>query len=233
MRILRPSLFAGIVLTAGPALATDPAAEARGQKLFQDWCATCHAPDAREDGKFLPGTESLQEKYKGAKPAALEQRKDLTVAYVELVIRRGTRAMPQFRKTEISDQQMHDIAAYLAKGNGAPHADAHSFLDPYFGNTFISHHSDGVEYRMLYSADGRFHLTRSGGPDRSADYELSGTYTVEGDQVCFQPPPDAFKCVPQDQGHKAGDSWQVAMPDGGTATHMIISGVAAPVSLVK
>lgn len=230
MKILIAALLTGAVLSAGTARAADPA---RGQKLFQYWCATCHSPDRREDGNYLPGTESLENNYKGSKPAALEQREDLTTGYVELVIRHGTRAMPLFRKTEISDQDMHDIAAYLAKGKGAPHAGAPSFLEPYFGNTFISRHSDGVEYRMVYSADGHFHLTRSGGPDRSADYELSGIYTVEGNQVCFQPPPDAFKCVAQDQGHKAGDTWEVATPDGGHATHMIVSGVVAPSALGK
>jgi mono/diheme cytochrome c family protein len=225
MKVLIPALLAGAVLSAVPALAADPG---RGQKLFQNWCATCHSPDRREDGNYLPGTESLQNNYKGAKPAALEQRDDLTTAYVELVIRRGTRAMPLFRKTEISDQDMHDIAAYLAKGGaGVPRAAVHSFLEPYYGNTFISRHSDGVEYRMLYSADGRFRLTRSGGPDRAADYEASGTYTVEGDQVCFHPPPKTFKCVPQDQGRKAGDTWDVPTPDGGHATHMIVPGIVA------
>jgi mono/diheme cytochrome c family protein len=224
MKILIPVLLAGTLLASGAAGAADAA---RGQKLFQIWCATCHSPDRREDGKYLPGTESLQRNYNGSKPAALEQRTDLTSNYVEFVIRHGTRAMPLFRKTEIPDQEMHDIAAYLAKGGDAPHAAIHGILDPYFGNTFISRHADGVEYRMLYSADGRFDLTRSGGADRSKDYQLHGTYSIEGDQVCFQPPPDAFKCVPQDQGHKAGESWQVATPDGGHATHMIISGIVA------
>jgi mono/diheme cytochrome c family protein len=221
MKALIPVLLAGAVLLPAATWAADPV---RGQQLFQNWCTSCHSPDRREDGNYPPGTESLLNNYKGSKPAGLEQREDLSAAYVELVIRRGTRAMPLFRKTEISDQDMHDIAAYLSKA-GAPHAAAHSFLEPYYGNTFISHHSDGVEYRMFYSPDGSFHLTRSGGPNRAADYELSGTYTVQGNQVCFQPPPDAFKCVPQDQGHKAGDTWEVAMPDGGHATHRIVSGI--------
>jgi mono/diheme cytochrome c family protein len=221
--------LSGGVLVVGHALAADADAVTRGDKLFQYWCATCHAPDPREDGRFLPGTESLQDKYKGSEPAALEQRKDLSAAYVELVIRRGTRAMPQFRKTEISDQEMHDIAAYLTQpGARAPRPEAYSFLAPYFGNTFISRHNDGVEYRVLYSADGHFELIRRGGPDRAQDYDLKGTYTVEGDQVCFHaehPPPHALTCVAQDQGHKAGDTWDFPMPDGGHATHMIIAGL--------
>ena len=155
MKILIPALVTAATLYANPASSADPV---RGDKLFQVWCATCHSPDRRENGDYLPGTESLAKNYNGSKPAALEQRDDLTVAYVEMVIRHGTRAMPLFRKTEVSDQDMHDIAAYLAKGKGAPQADAHSFLAPYFGNTFISRHSDGVEYRMFYSADGHFRL---------------------------------------------------------------------------
>jgi mono/diheme cytochrome c family protein len=221
MNTLIPALLAGVLLSAGPAWAADAA---RGQKLFQNWCSSCHSPERGEDGKYPPGTDSLQNNYKGSKPPGLEQRDDLTVAYVELVIRRGTRAMPLFRKTEISDQDMHDIAAYLAKG-GAPQAGVHNFLEPYFGNTFISHHSDGVEYRVLYGADGHFVMTRSGGADRSQDSEIRGSYTVDGNQVCFQPPPKAFSCVPQDQGHKAGDSWQVATAEGGHATHMIVPGL--------
>jgi mono/diheme cytochrome c family protein len=225
MKIPVLALVAATALSAGPSWAADPA---RGQKVFQSWCASCHSPDRREDGNYLPGTETLENKYKGSKPAVLEQRDDLTIDYVEFVIRHGTRAMPMFRKTEISDQDMHDLAVYLAKGKTAPHAAAHSFLEPYFGNTFISRHSDGVEYRVLYSADGRYVLARSGGPDRSADYEVSGTYSVDGNQVCFHaenPPPHALTCVPQDQGRKAGETWEVPTADGGHATHMIVPGL--------
>jgi mono/diheme cytochrome c family protein len=32
------------VLYANPASSADPV---RGQKLFQNWCATCHSPDRR------------------------------------------------------------------------------------------------------------------------------------------------------------------------------------------
>jgi mono/diheme cytochrome c family protein len=226
MKIATASVLAGLVVLSGQALAADPAAAARGQQLFQYWCATCHAPEPREDGMLLPGTETLQNRYQGKLPAALEQRAQLPPSMVELVIRKGTGAMPQFRKTEISDQDMHAIAAYLDhQGGGVAQAAEHSFLEPYFGNTFISRHSDGVEYRVLYSPDGTFKLSRSGGPDPSANYELSGTYTIEGVQVCFHPPPQAFSCVPQDQGRKVGESWDVLMPDGSHATHTIIPGL--------
>jgi (+)-pinoresinol hydroxylase len=106
------------------AAAANSAAAVRGRELFEHWCSACHAPEPTEDGRYLPGTNTLQNRYKGRVPAALEQRTDLTEAYIEAVIRSGLHAMPRFRKTEISDRQMHDIAAYLAKGaQGAARSD--------------------------------------------------------------------------------------------------------------
>jgi hypothetical protein len=175
---------------------------------------------------LLPGTDTLNRRYNGSEPAGLEQRTDLTAPYVEQVMRRGLRAMPQFRKTEISDDEMHDVVAYLLRDHSAP-VSSNNFLQPYYGNTFISHHADGVEYRVLYSADGRFQLVRRGGNDRTADYEISGTYTIDGNRVCYHadhPPPQALTCVPQDQGRHAGETWKVTADDGTQATHMIVAG---------
>jgi mono/diheme cytochrome c family protein len=98
-----------------PLIAASPEQVDRGQKSFQYWCATCHAPDAREGGRFLPGTASLKAKYHDEKPAALEERTDLTPEFTKAIIRHGVAGMPFFRKTEISDSQMEDIAAYLAR----------------------------------------------------------------------------------------------------------------------
>ena len=105
----------GFVSLAGAAFAADaPADLAQGKAQFTRWCAICHSP-VRHDNGLLPGTLSLQVKYQGTKPAALEERDDLPAAYVTLVIRHGTEGMPTFRKTEISDKDMDDIAAYLAR----------------------------------------------------------------------------------------------------------------------
>jgi len=98
-----------------PLIAASPEQLERGQKSFQYWCATCHAPDPREGGRFLPGTASLKAKYHDEKPAALEERTDLTPEFTKAIIRHGVAGMPFFRKTEISDGQMEDIAAYLAR----------------------------------------------------------------------------------------------------------------------
>ena len=82
---------------------------ARGNEVFQNWCAPCHAPGARH-----PGTQALEALYKGAKPAALEQRTDLLPELTRAFVRTGVSVMPPFRKTEISDSDLEALAAYLA-----------------------------------------------------------------------------------------------------------------------
>ena len=62
---------------------------------------------------FLPGTAALAAKYQGALPGPLEDRGGLTAEVLRRFIRHGTGAMPMFRKTEVSDAQINEIAAYL------------------------------------------------------------------------------------------------------------------------
>ena len=81
----------------------------RGNEVFQYWCAPCHAPGPRH-----PGTQALDVLYKGAKPAALEQRTDLVPELTRAFVRTGVSVMPPFRKTEISDADLAALAAYLA-----------------------------------------------------------------------------------------------------------------------
>jgi len=81
----------------------------QGQEVFERWCAACHAPGARH-----PGTQALESLYKGAKPAALEQRTDLVPELTRAFVRTGVSVMPPFRKTEISDTDLTALAAYLA-----------------------------------------------------------------------------------------------------------------------
>jgi mono/diheme cytochrome c family protein len=92
----------------GSADAAPPAA--RGKQVFDRWCAACHAR-----GPGHPGTQSLQVKYKGERPAALEDRTDLSPTITAFFTRHGVALMPQFRKTEISDAELKELSAYLAK----------------------------------------------------------------------------------------------------------------------
>jgi len=92
----------------GQARAADDASIQKGQQVFEYWCATCHGPE-------LPGTVALQTKYKGSKPALLDQRTDLLPPVTKAFVRKGVSIMPFFRKTEISDADLDALAAYLAR----------------------------------------------------------------------------------------------------------------------
>lgn len=87
-----------------------PAAVQRGHEIFQRWCTPCHGA-----GPHYPGTDALAAKYKGEKPATLEERTDLTPDLTRQFVRHGASIMPFFRKTEISDADLDALAACLAR----------------------------------------------------------------------------------------------------------------------
>lgn len=90
----------------------------RGHDLFQARCHLCHGDWPKDSKPGMPpmaGTQALQAKYKGAKPALLEQRTDLTPETVKFFVRHGVGIMPFFRPTEVSDADLDAIAAYLAR----------------------------------------------------------------------------------------------------------------------
>lgn len=113
------AVLAAVLVTAAAAgvFAVDvlpDGVSSQGKQVFDKWCADCHAPvSARR--QLVPGTYALQAIYNGRKPAALEQRTDLTPAYIKIMVRTGRNVMPATRKTEISDRQLDALAAYLAR----------------------------------------------------------------------------------------------------------------------
>jgi mono/diheme cytochrome c family protein len=102
-------LLAGLALMLGAVAQAQDALVTRGDEVFQYWCAACHAAGPRH-----PGTQALESLYKGAKPAALEQRTDLVPELTRTFVRTGVSVMPPFRKTEISDADLAALAADLA-----------------------------------------------------------------------------------------------------------------------
>ncbi len=84
----------------------------RGYVQYTNYCTMCHA-----EGVGKPGTLALQAKYKGAVPALLDKRTDLTQQLIKTYVRNGISIMPIFRKTEISDADLDAIAAYLTRNN--------------------------------------------------------------------------------------------------------------------
>jgi mono/diheme cytochrome c family protein len=113
MRIPMTATLAGLAAAmalAGAARADDETAEKAGHVVFQKWCAPCHSP-----GPGHPGTQALAVLYRGAKPAPLEERTDLTPEIVKSFVRHGVSVMPPFRKTEVSDADLAALSAYLTR----------------------------------------------------------------------------------------------------------------------
>ena len=83
----------------------------RGAAVFNNWCSACHSRGPQN----APGTASLQNKYQGSVPAALQDRRDLTPDLVKFFVRNGVAMMAPLRKTEVSDADVDALAAYLTQ----------------------------------------------------------------------------------------------------------------------
>jgi mono/diheme cytochrome c family protein len=112
------ALALGLSVVAG--VGAQQSAADRGKAKFEHSCEPCHGDGPGDDGRaMLPGTDALRLKYKGTIPALLEERTDLTAPTIKAFVRNGTFSMPPFRKTELSDAEIDDIAAYLAVSSKA------------------------------------------------------------------------------------------------------------------
>lgn len=118
MKIAIRVTFIGALAAAGAgsiasAQQSDPVAT--GKAVFAQYCAPCHGDGRGDDGApMLPGTHALHLKYKGEKPGLLEARTDLPAELIAVFVRNGVASMPPFRKTEVTDDDIEAIAAYLA-----------------------------------------------------------------------------------------------------------------------
>jgi (+)-pinoresinol hydroxylase len=116
MRPVKPLLISILLLALAHNAVAQDATQAHGKQVFDLWCSACHKPLNPGD---LPvaGTSSLQRKYNGSKPAALEQRTDLTAGTIHAIVRHGIKSMPASRKTEISDSDLDALTTYLTRKN--------------------------------------------------------------------------------------------------------------------
>jgi len=106
-------LLAGAGIDTGAA--QDAAVVEHGRTVFAQQCTPCHGSGRGDDGApMLPGTHALHLKYRGEVPALLEERADLSAEALKAFLRNGVASMPPFRKTEVSDEDIVAIAAYLA-----------------------------------------------------------------------------------------------------------------------
>jgi len=111
------TLLAVLLAPATPAPAQDASDDsplARGKAVYDVWCVICHGENDHASGG---GTAALEFLYQGALPAKLEDRTDMTAALITELVRRGRFGMPNFRLTEISEQDLEDMIAYLLRNN--------------------------------------------------------------------------------------------------------------------
>jgi mono/diheme cytochrome c family protein len=78
-----------------------------GNKLFHARCGYCHL--AGGTGTIMLGRRL------GKDHALLEQRTDLTAAYIKKITRVGLNSMPPHTRIEVPDSELDLIAAYIAR----------------------------------------------------------------------------------------------------------------------
>ena len=98
-----------------PARAGDAVNATPGKAAFDRWCLGCHEALPGHGWDPPAGTFVLQQR--GVSPADLESRTDLSAQSIRALVRSGINIMPPTRKTELSDKQLDELAAYLTRNN--------------------------------------------------------------------------------------------------------------------
>jgi mono/diheme cytochrome c family protein len=91
---------------AASAFAADAAA---GKTLYTQRCGMCHQGIGMAVG-------ILARRPNDASKGFLEQRADLSSAFIRTVVRTGINNMPRITRAEVSDAELASIADYLARG---------------------------------------------------------------------------------------------------------------------
>ena len=113
MASTRITLLLSLAL-AGSAWAQEEADVAAGEEVYNSWCVHCHDDNRPWTGG---GTMALEFKYRGELPADLRERTDLSGELISAYVRNGLFQMPSFRLTEISDEELEVLVAYLIRNN--------------------------------------------------------------------------------------------------------------------
>ena len=105
-------LAAGAAVAQGPPPAPKPTTLASrpgatgGEALYVEHCASCHASNGMGTGLLA----------RRVQPALLEARDNLPAQYVIVAVRQGIGNMPAIPRGEVSDEELRQIAEYLAAG---------------------------------------------------------------------------------------------------------------------
>ena len=115
---MKKLVIAALLLAGGAAFALGPPPAPKpttlssrpgatgGEALYLEHCASCHGPNGM-------GTGLLDRR---VQPALLEARDNLPAAYVIAAARNGIGNMPPIPRGEVSDDELRQIAVYLAAG---------------------------------------------------------------------------------------------------------------------
>jgi (+)-pinoresinol hydroxylase len=90
-------------------------AVARGAAVYEARCAYCHdpLPEGSPIG-MLPGVDQLTLKYRGELSPYITERRELAnFEVLRTFLRSGAGSMPPFRRTEITDDDIAALAAFL------------------------------------------------------------------------------------------------------------------------
>jgi len=85
---------------------------AEGREVFVRRCEYCHG-----EGPQKGGTMALQGRYQDAVPGLLDQRTNLPAEYIRQIVRTNTAGMTPIRITEVSEQELDALIAYLTRNN--------------------------------------------------------------------------------------------------------------------
>jgi mono/diheme cytochrome c family protein len=99
-----------LALTLGANARLAGAAEIKdGKALFVERCGMCHQTNGM-------GVGILSRRAGDASKGLLEQRSDLSAAFIKVVVRSGIVNMPRLSRGEVSDAELAQIASYLSRG---------------------------------------------------------------------------------------------------------------------
>ncbi|HYP80646.1 MAG TPA: cytochrome c [Steroidobacteraceae bacterium] len=98
-----------LVIAAALGSTTATAADPPGKALYAGRCGMCHQTIGMAVG-------ILSRRPADPSKGLLEQREDLSAAFITAAVRGGINNMPRISRAEVSDPELAQIAGYLAKG---------------------------------------------------------------------------------------------------------------------
>lgn len=109
-RGIRQAMLVALFTVAGAGGVTARAGEAPdGKALYRERCGMCHQ-------SIGMGVGILSRRPGDTSKGLLEERADLSAAFVRTVVRSGIANMPRMARGEVSDAELAAVALYLSRG---------------------------------------------------------------------------------------------------------------------